>query len=366
MNTESESPKSQGKSKIRRIIWIGIIGLSLLLLILGGIALYAAGQLRPVKPGDDEVRVLIPQGMGSGEIAAVLEQQGVIRDGFIFKIYLRYTGQGGHFQAGEYTIKPGLTLDQIIAKLNAGDTVKEEMIQFTIPEGFTIEQIADRLSEQQFIDRHTFMELLADQPPSWSSPWADEIPARDKLKHPLEGYLFPETYEMKKGSTEAELLNRMLHELDRKIQELPEDWKVQLEAKKISFHQMMTIASLIEREVVVPEERPIVAGVIFNRLRVHMKLQIDATVQYALGKQKERLFEKDLQVDSPYNTYLHEGLPPGPIASPSLDAIKAVLYPKETNYLFYVTKKDGSQEHWFAETFKQHQENIEKSNKTAN
>ena len=127
----------------------------------------------------------------------------------------------------------------------------------------------------------------------------------------------------------------------------------------------MTVASLVEREVVVDEERPIVAGIIYNRLKEGMPLQIDATVQYLLDKQKDRLMESDLQVDSPYNTYKIKGLPPGPIASPSVKSIEAALFPKKTDYFYYVTKKDGSHEHLFAETLKQHNQNIAKSNATA-
>jgi len=133
----------------------------------------------------------------------------------------------------------------------------------------------------------------------------------------------------------------------------------------MTFHDLLTIASLVEREVVVDEERALVAGVIYNRLEDGMKLQIDATVQYSLDKPKQRLYEKDLLIDSPYNTYEVEGLPPGPIASPSLESIKAALYPEKSEYFFYVTKKDGSQTHLFAKTYKEHLRNIDKSNQSA-
>ena len=247
-------------------------------------------------------------------------------------------------------MKPGMTLDEMIAKLNAGDTVKEEMIRFTVPEGLTVSQLADKLSGDNIVNRDTFLGLV-DSGEGLNSSRIAEIPADAKLKHKLEGYLFPETYELKKGSTEKDMINRMLEELDHRLASLPDDWEEKLKERGISFHEMMTIASLIEREVVVDEERPLVASVIYNRLAKKQKLQIDATVQYLFDKQKERLLNKDLKIESPYNTYLHEGLPPGPIANPGLASIVAAIYPAQSNYYFYVTKKDGSQSHLFAETY---------------
>ncbi|MNZ86552.1 putative aminodeoxychorismate lyase [compost metagenome] len=209
------------------------------------------------------------------------------------------------------------------------------------------------------------MELIATHT-SWGDAEAvRSVPDNDQLHQRLEGYLFPETYEMKKESTEEDIIKRMLMELDRKLAELPEDWQLVMEEKNLSLHELLTIASLVEREVVVDEERALVAGVIYNRMKDGMMLQIDATVQYSLDKPKERLYEKDLQVDSPYNTYKVEGLPPGPIASPSIASIQAALYPEDSDYLFYVTKKDGSQSHLFAKTYKEHLKNIEISKQTA-
>jgi UPF0755 protein len=181
----------------------------------------------------------------------------------------------------------------------------------------------------------------------------------------LEGYIFPETYEVPQTSTDEKIVRRMFEELDRKLALLPADWQQQMEKLGLTFHDIMTIASLIEREVVVDEERALVASVIYNRLNQKYPLQIDATVQYALDAPKERLLYVDLEVDSPYNTYKHAGLPPGPIASPGLKSIEAALYPDTSTYMFYVTKKDGTAEHYFAETYEAHQSNIAKSNENA-
>jgi UPF0755 protein len=346
--------------------WIWSITAGIALIVIGlviGVAVYAAGSLQPTEAGQ-EVEITIPPGTGSSGIAQLLEQNGLIRDSLVFKLYLRYRGEGHRFQAGVYLFKPGTELDDIIAKLNRGETVKEETIRFTIPEGYTVVQMADKLEELGFASRDVFLSIARNEgeivPPE---PWS--IPNGAVLKERLEGYLFPDTYELRKGSTEKDMITRMLEESKRKLSTLPSDWPEKLKESGLTMHELLTVASLIEREVIVDEERPLVAGVIYRRLKLDMPLQIDATVQYALDKPKERLYHVDLQVESPYNTYLHRGLPPGPIASPGLESIRAALYPQETNYLFYVTKKDGTHTHLFAETFEEHQRNIQQSNKNA-
>jgi UPF0755 protein len=347
-------------SNKRKIVLAIVFILLLLVSFIGGAALYVSKCLSPMPAQSESVHVTIPQGASSSDIAVLLEQKGLIRDARIFTYYLKYKKQGAKFQAGEYAMPPGITLDQIITKLNQGDTVKEEVIRVTIPEGFTVTQIADKLAQASGLSAAAFLDK-ADRSGEIHSASARQIPANPAIKHRLEGYIFPETYEFRKGTSEDDMLDRMLSELDNKLAALPSDWQDKLKQKSIDFHQMLTIASLVEREVALDEERPIVAGVIYNRLSKKMPLQIDATIQYLFDKPKDRLVEKDLQIESPYNTYLHAGLPPGPIASPSLASIKAAIYPADTKYLFYVTKKDGSKGHLFAETFEQHKKNIEAS-----
>ena len=327
-----------------------------------GLGFYAFRMLQPVQPAGPEVHISVLPGMGAGEIAELLENNGIIRDAFMFKLYLKSKGEGSRFQAGEYAMAPGMSLEQIVKKLNNGETVKEETVRFVIPEGFTVTQIADRLSEQNGFDRDHILQI-ANEKAAFSSRWTAEIPDDPRIRYRLEGYLFPETYEMHKGASEREIVERMVKELDNKLAQLPADWPDRLKQSGLTFHQMLTLASLVEREVAVDYERPIVAGVIYNRLKRNMLLQIDATVLYALGQSKERVDYKDLEIDSPYNTYRYPGLPPGPIANPGLASIRAALYPAETNYLFYVTKKDGTHEHYFAETLEQHLQNIAKSEK---
>lgn len=255
---------------------------------------------------------------------------------------------------------PGMSHDEIIAKLNAGDTVPEETIRFTIPEGFTVEQMAKHLALLGYVNPDTFLELIQ-QPEQFSSQVVEQIPDHPDIKFRLEGYLFPETYELKSDADEREIIERMLKELERKLEQLPSDWRERMEERGLDLHQLLTIASLVEREVVLDEERPIVAGIIYNRLERGMMLQIDATVQYLFEEQKEIVEYRHLEIDDPYNTYQNFGLPPGPIASAGLKSIEAALYPEETPYLFYVTRKDGSGGHYFAETYEEHQRNIELS-----
>ncbi|RAP78679.1 endolytic transglycosylase MltG [Paenibacillus montanisoli] len=353
-----------GPRRGRITFWVITTILGLMIVAAGSVYLYIWNGLRPA-PAGKAVQVELKKGTSPIRFSEVLEDNGIIRNAFIFKYYLRYKNEGPRFQAGVYELTPGMDKDAIIAKLNAGETMKAEMMRFTIPEGFTVEQIAETMEKAGYSDKATFLSL-ADKDRTWSDTDAvKHIPKNKDLLHRLEGYMFPETYELKKESKPEEIIQRLLQELDRKLDSLPGNWEDSLAAHNVDFHGMMTIASLVEREVVVDEERPIVAGIIYNRLKKGMPLQIDATVQYLLDKQKERLLLDDLKVDSPYNTYKINGLPPGPIASPSLKSIEAALFPKETDYFFYVTKKDGSHEHLFAETLKEHNRNIEKSNQTA-
>lgn len=349
-----ETPRKKGNLAKRVLLWL----LAVVFLACVGLGLFVYTALQPAKL-DQTVRLTIEPGIGAAGVSRLLEEHGIIRNRYVFLGYLAYTKQQTRLQAGTYDFEPGMDLDEIVGKLARGEVVPEEMHRFTIPEGYTIRQIADRLAELGIVDREAF--LAAANSKEWTEGVAADIPDHPDFKFRLEGYLFPETYEMKKDSTEKDIIERMLKEWDRKLAALPEDWTSRLEELGLSFHELLTIASLIEREVSVPDERPVVAGVIYNRLKLGMKLQLDATVQYLFDEPKERVLEKDTLIEDPYNTYQIQGLPPGPIASPGLDSIRAALYPEETEYLYYVTKKDGSGRHLFAVTYEEHQQNIAKS-----
>lgn len=352
-------------SRARITAWVILTLIGIMVTAVAGVTLYIWNGLRPASDGA-VVQMELKTGMSPFDFAEEMEEKGIIRDAFMFKYYLRLKDEGPGFQAGVYELAPGMDKDAIIAKLNAGDTVKKETVRFTIPEGYTLEQIADTLASAGMAEKSAFL-ALADTDRAWGDiDTVRSIPKDAKgMRHRLEGYLFPETYELEKDSKPEAIILRMLQEMDRKLDTLPENWEDTMAERKLDYHSLLTIASLVEREVVVDEERPIVASVIFNRMKKNMLLQIDATVQYSLDKPKERLFEKDLLVDSPYNTYQNKGLPPGPIASPSIKSIEAVLFPADTDYYYYVTKKDGSSGHLFAKTLREHNSNIRKSNEIA-
>ncbi|MFB8374791.1 endolytic transglycosylase MltG [Paenibacillus taichungensis] len=336
-----------------------LVFLLIIVVVVGGAGVYVWSMMRPVQASTEPIVFEIKSGSGTSKIADQLEQEGLIRSGLAFKGYLKWKKQGSNFMAGTYSLNPGVSYDEIISKLSNGEVVPESMVKFTIPEGYTVLQMADKLSAEGIVDREEFLKL-ANDPAAFDIDIIKDIPVDEELRYVLEGYLFPETYELKEGSSTLEVMQRMLEEFQTKIDSIP-DLASKLKERNLSLHEVLTIASLVEREVVVDQERALVAGVIYNRINQDMKLEIDATVQYLLDKPKARLLFKDLKVQSPYNTYLNKGLPPGPIASPSLASIEAALEPEASDYLFYVTKKDGTFGHLFAKTYKEHQQNIAKS-----
>lgn len=340
-------------------IWIILV---VLIVIAAGIG-YGWNAMQPTAASDQVVPYTLKQGTSTATVADELAQNGLIKNALAFKVYLKMKSEGSEFKAGDYEFTHGLTYDQIITKLDNAEVVVPKTMKFTIPEGYTVTQIADKLSEAGYVDRDAFMRLV-DDPSSLKLAQELKVPTGDGILHPLEGYLFPATYDLPIESTESDIIANMLLATRTKLRSI-DNLDAQLKERNLTVHQLLTEASLVEREVVVPEERAQVAGVIDNRLKQKMKLQIDATVQYALGKQKDRLLYSDLKIDSPYNTYLHEGLPPGPIANPGLDAIKAALAPEASEYLYYVTKKDGTGGHLFAQTYQEHLKNIETSKSTA-
>ena len=236
-----------------------------------------------------------------------------------------------------------MSIEEILLELQKG-IVKQKGVRFTIPEGFTVEQIATRLEEKELVEREAFLELCRDYGESGSnaSPLLQklgEIPAQVRFR--LEGYLFPDTYEVHLDATEEEIVELML---SRFFEIFDEDCCLRAEKMGLNIHQVVTIASLVEKEATLPEERPLIAAVFHNRLnsKVLPFLQSCATIQYILGESKPVLTHQDLEIDSPFNTYLYPNLPPGPIASPGRQALQAALYPEDVEYLYFVSKKDGS------------------------
>ncbi|MFW5868692.1 MAG: endolytic transglycosylase MltG [Armatimonadota bacterium] len=327
------------------------------LIIAAGILLLGAGAavllglnwyndaLRPANPAGEARLIRIPEGSSVAEITDILHGEALIRDRRAFTMMLKLEDLAGRLQAGVYEISPTMSGEEIARHIAAGEVAERRL---TIPEGLTLAQIAERFAEAELVrDAAEFEEAAV----------AETVEAQISMPLPegsLEGYLFPETYDFCCDLTPDPLIARMVRELEDRFYE---PHREEIEGRDLSLHEIITLASLVEREARVDGEGALIAGVIQNRLDRGMKLQIDATVQYALPRHKERLLFKDLEIDSPYNTYLHAGLPPGPIASPGLASLMAALRPAETDALFYVARPDGS--HVFTPDYQQHQQAIE-------
>jgi UPF0755 protein len=236
-----------------------------------------------------------------------------------------------------------MSVEQIVNKLAAGNAEVNSK-RFTIPEGFELRQIAERLESEGLVNKDEFYAAIDKS--KFDYAFVKDIPNRDNK---LEGYLFPDTYDVFKNATEEEIINKMLNRFD---QVFTEEYRQRAKELNMSYDQVITLASIIEREAKLDKERKIISAVFHNRLKKNIKLQSCATVQYLLKEQKEVLTYKDLEVDSPYNTYKYAGLPKGPIASPGAKSIEAALYPDKVDYLYFVANKDGS--HIFTKTYQEH------------
>ena len=314
------------------------------------------GDIQTPASSDSTAMVFtINPGETAATIAPRLQRDGLVSDGQLFLYVVRYRGVDAQLEAGEYELRPNMTMDEIIDTLQHG---RLQEVSITIPEGRRAEEVAALLQEQGLVDSEVFFALVRSGSDGYD--FLANRPAEAPTS--LEGFLFPETYRIPKDYDAAQILDLLLGTFGERF--TPE--MVQAAAQKgMSVYQVVTLASIVEREAVVAEERSIIADVYLNRLEQGMYLQSDPTVQYALGYQEESgqwwkipmSLEVDMQVDSPYNTYLYGGLPPGPICSPGLASIQAVLEPADTAYLFFFSKFDGS--HAFAETYEEHLQNQE-------
>lgn len=339
------------KSGKRRPFTVWLFGLLLTALIAGGAATaYVYNQLQPVEAdGSKTVTVTIPPGSSLREIGAILEKHGLIKNATVFTYYSKWKGMGNILQAGTYQFRPGQSPLELLNAMAEGKVVRNT-VRITIPEGLHVEQIARLLEEKGLVDKQAFLREVKEGDFSRFA-FVREIPSSPGRKYRLEGYLFPETYEVEKGATAHEIISLMLGQFEK---EFRPEWREALKKRNLSVDDAVNLASIVEREVVVDKERPLVAGVFFNRLREDWLLQSCATVQFVLGKQRDRITFEDLKIQSPYNTYLHPGLPPGPIASPGRASLEAVVHPAKHDYFFFVTKKDGSKEHFFSRTLEEH------------
>jgi UPF0755 protein len=314
----------------------------------------------PVDPTDAaKVTVSIPPGSTANDIGAELQQLGLVRSSLFFRYAADQAGVGENLAAGNYELSKSMSTPEIIQVLAKGE-VKRGVVA-TIPEGWRSEQIADRLQATGFAPRDDFLKAVA-APQSVAG--VDALPQPNVAR--LEGYLFPQTYEVPQqvsGSTAAELMVRMFSQQVGDVVRTPSD-------TKLTPQQVVILASIVEREARVPSERATIASVYVNRLAHNMPLQADPTVQYAVATRDgsaaatydywRALTPNDLTIESPYNTYEHMGLPPGPICNPGEASIQAVLQPAQTDYLYFVARNDGSGTHLFARTLDEHNANVAK------
>ncbi len=316
----------------RFFLILGVLGLA------GFLSLYFLFQVKtaPAGTGDHSVDFMVKSGWGPSAVTSSLSDAKLIRSRTFFRYQLLLMGKERSIKKGIYSLNDGMSAEKIISVITSGQTKTRRV---TIPEGYNNRQIGDVLTEKGFFaSRAEFLEYASrkDILSKYSIPTAS-----------TEGYLFPETYEIPIGYPKEKIIETMIQLFLAKTKELKE-----FPTDPQKRHELVILASIVEREAVLPEERALVAGVFANRMRQNYPLESCATIQYTFEKQKKRIYFKDLEVDSPYNTYKVRGLPPGPIANPGLPAIEAALHPIETDYMFFVVKGDGS--HQFSKSYGDH------------
>jgi UPF0755 protein len=313
---------------------------ALLLLIL----LYSLYQIYiPVNYTSEEmVNYVIEKGSGNSAIAKDLEDKGIIRSAFFFRMYTFLSFNHTGLMAGKYTISPKMSIYKIVKKMTTGDTIRD---RFVIYEGMTAAQIGEYFESREVCAPEEFDEIMH-RDYSKFFPFLADKPADATL----EGYLFPDTYEVSTDQTCEQMIDAMLINFGNK---LTPELQEKIKGQDKTIFEVVTMASLLEKEVKTLEDKKIVAGILHNRLQMGMPLQLDSTVNYITGKNDPGVLIKDTQIDSPYNTYKYKGLPIGPISNPGMDSISAALEPTETDYLYYLS--DGKT--YYAKTLKEHAAN---------
>ena len=327
-----------------------VLGILFLLLLLAAGAAgwwFYTGVDRPFKGYEGtEQFVDIPRGAGSVAIAKQLADAGVIRDVNSFRLALWISGKGRHLQAGEYRFDQPVTAREVANKIARGEIFVRPI---TFPEGLTIKQMAALYESKGFGPAQDFVTAAKN---------AALVSAIDPEAKDLEGYLFPDTYNLKRKETAEQLVPRMVTAF---MKAMTPELLEKADQRGLTLRQLVTLASIVEKETGNKDERPLVAAVYANRLRIGMALQCDPTVIYALdraGRYDGNLTRAGLQYDSPYNTYRYPGLPPGPIASPGRASIEAAANPAPVDYLYFVSRNDGT--HAFARTLDEHNRNVQK------
>jgi UPF0755 protein len=318
----------------QRVVLIGVG----LLFLLGVFLAMAVGLflVSPAKKGAPAEVVIVREGQTPRELADDLEQKGVISSKRLFLLWTKLLGYGKLIRAGEYSLSPDMSPMTILEKLTKGLVITYPV---TIPEGFTRNQIAELLAQRGLVDKETFLSLTRDP----------AVLKKHAISGPnLEGYLFPDTYHFARGNLAQTIVDTMVKRFFQRVLPLKEA----VEKSGLKMEEVITLASIVEKETGRAEERPLIASVFLNRLKRGMRLDSDPTVIYGIDNFNGALKKQDLTRETPYNTYIIPGLTPGPISNPGVESIRAVLYPAKTDYLYFVSKNDGS--HHFSKTLAEH------------
>ncbi len=356
--TANQPPRSGGGKRKRKnraasvmnaiSYLVFILGVSLLL---SAVAIYVANDVFAFVKPEKKVMLELEQAQSPAQMAATLKEEGVIRCKWAFVLYVKLSNDGQDFKTGKFEVDANMDYGQIINTLNRVPTYTET-VEVTIPEGYTLKQIAQLLEDARVCGAEDILNTANTYP--FKHEMLQNIPMEENR---LEGYLFPDTYQFYINDNPVRVVNTMLNNFNKKY---TGEMRQLTENSGLSMRQILTIASMVEREAVLPEEQARISGVIYNRLNnmdAYPHLDIDATVQYALGEHKENLTYEDLEVDSPYNTYKVIGLPQGPICNPGVPAILAALQPEAHDYFFYVADPE-TQGHVFARNNAEHEENV--------
>lgn len=310
-----------------------ILSISVILIVLSAIGLLSFKSMtKPVDSGNSKpILIDIPMGSSVDKIADILKENNIIKNVTAFKIKMRFSGKFENLKAGTYELNKSMNNDDVILALTSGKTGNGYV---TIPEGYDMKNIAKRLSEKGIMTEKEFY----DEAKNGTFDYAF-LKSAPKNENMLEGYLYPETYNFSKEMSSKQVLNIMLSEFDKKF---TDDMERDMKKSGLDYNQIVTMASIIQKEAGSESEMPKIASVFYNRLKINMPLQSCSTVQYVLGKTKPKLSVADTRTPSPYNTYLHKNLPPGPICSPGAAALKAAIYPAKTDYIYFLAKGDGT------------------------
>ncbi|MEW6266464.1 MAG: endolytic transglycosylase MltG [Thermodesulfobacteriota bacterium] len=327
---------------------ISVAGILFVLALLAGFVAWLEFRVRlmPVSDKKNQIVVEIPSGASVRQIGRLLQEKGVIRSAEAFRYYVTLKKTGGRIKAGEQVLDSSQNTPEVLAALIKGSF---KLYPVTVPEGLTMAQIAVLIHKAGLVDEQAFLDLGRDQA---------FIKAMGLQEDSLEGYLFPDTYNFIRNVTTKEVVKAMVE----RFWQVWEKYRPLAEIQKLTRHEIVTLASLVEKETGAAAERPLVASVFHNRLAKGMKLETDPTVIYGLKSFDGNLTKKDLQTPSPYNTYLIPGLPPGPICSPGEASLKAVLEPAKSDYLFFVSRNDGT--HQFSRTLAEHNKAVDQYQKS--